>query len=94
MDKVLTTAGDLENIAADRKGHDLLIFIIQNQSHGEALNAFVHDRQLSPNGAEMVAKIVKALGKTPETATQSVIPAGSRPEPFWMWSRAGNITTR
>ena len=29
---------------------------------------FVHDRPFSPNGAEMVAKIVKALGKTPETA--------------------------
>ena len=30
--------------------------------------AFVHDRPFSPGGAEMVSKIVKALGKTPETA--------------------------
>ena len=38
-------------------------------ANGQRLDfVFVHDRQLSPNGAEMVAKIVKALGKTPETA--------------------------
>ena len=29
---------------------------------------FIHDRPLSPGGLEMMAKIVKALGKTPETA--------------------------
>jgi len=30
--------------------------------------AFIHDRPLSQGGTEMMAKIVKALGKTPETA--------------------------
>jgi len=30
--------------------------------------AFIHDRPLSKDGAEMLAKIVAALGKTPETA--------------------------
>lgn len=29
---------------------------------------FLHDRPLSPAGAEMMAKIVKAMGRTPDTA--------------------------
>ena len=39
---------------------------------------FLHDRPLSPGGIEMMAKIVTAMKKTPETAP--IIFTGERPE--------------
>lgn len=42
--------------------------VAQPQSSGQFDFVFLHDRPLEPNGQEMMAKIVAAMGKTPESA--------------------------
>ena len=48
-----------------------------NNSNGPCSFAFLHDRPLSPNGIEMMAKIVTAMHETPETAP--IVFTGERP---------------
>ena len=48
-----------------------------NDSNGPCSFAFLHDRPLSPGGIEMMAKIVTAMHKTPESAP--IVFNGERP---------------
>lgn len=73
MHKVLSSAGNLENVATDREGNHLLIVISENASHGYILDTFINHRFLCHNEAAVHERFL-IIDRTDLVALGQLVP--------------------